>query len=45
MKVSMFDLPSTGSRADIETGMASAKPELYRRMLANLREVNEGNPR
>ena len=33
MKVSMFYLPSTGSRTDVEKGMAGTKPELYRRML------------
>src|SRR6185295_13873111 len=33
MKVSMFYLPSTGSRPEIERGMAGTRPELYRRML------------
>jgi alkanesulfonate monooxygenase SsuD/methylene tetrahydromethanopterin reductase-like flavin-dependent oxidoreductase (luciferase family) len=38
MKVSMFYLPSTGSRADIEKGMAGTRPELYRRMLDEISE-------
>ena len=38
MKVSMFYLPSTGSRADIEKGMAGTRPELYRRMLEEISE-------
>jgi len=38
VKVSLFYLPSVGSRADIEAGMAGARPELYTQML---REVSE----
>src|SRR5262245_28580850 len=38
MKVSMFYLPSTGSRSDVENGMAGTKPELYRRMLDEVAE-------
>jgi len=38
MKVSMFYLPSTGSRSDVEKGMAGTKPELYRRMLDEVAE-------
>jgi alkanesulfonate monooxygenase SsuD/methylene tetrahydromethanopterin reductase-like flavin-dependent oxidoreductase (luciferase family) len=38
MKVSMFYLPSTGNRAEIEAGMAGTRPELYQRML---REISE----
>jgi alkanesulfonate monooxygenase SsuD/methylene tetrahydromethanopterin reductase-like flavin-dependent oxidoreductase (luciferase family) len=36
MKVSMFYLPSTGTRADIERGMAGTRPDLYRRMLEDI---------
>jgi alkanesulfonate monooxygenase SsuD/methylene tetrahydromethanopterin reductase-like flavin-dependent oxidoreductase (luciferase family) len=38
MKVSMFYLPSTGTRAEIERGMAGTRPELYRRMLEDIAE-------
>ena len=38
MKASLFYLPSIGSRADIERGMAGMRPELYQRMLAELSE-------
>jgi alkanesulfonate monooxygenase SsuD/methylene tetrahydromethanopterin reductase-like flavin-dependent oxidoreductase (luciferase family) len=38
MKVSMFYLPSLGSREDIERGMAGARPDLYQAMLADLSE-------
>jgi alkanesulfonate monooxygenase SsuD/methylene tetrahydromethanopterin reductase-like flavin-dependent oxidoreductase (luciferase family) len=38
MKVSMFYLPSVGSRAEIEGGLAGLRPELYQRMLAELSE-------
>src|SRR3954462_11308145 len=38
MKASLFYLPSIGSRADIESGMAAMRPELYQRMLAELSE-------
>src|SRR5437879_5863776 len=36
MKVSLFYLPSIGSRAEIEGGLAGLRPELYQRMLADL---------
>ena len=32
----MFYLPSTGTRAEIERGMAGTRPELYRRMLEEI---------
>ena len=38
MKASLFDLPSIGSRAEIEHGMAGMLPELYQRMLRELSE-------
>jgi alkanesulfonate monooxygenase SsuD/methylene tetrahydromethanopterin reductase-like flavin-dependent oxidoreductase (luciferase family) len=38
MKVSLFYLPSLGTRADIEAGMAGARSDLYQQML---REVSE----
>ena len=38
MKTSLFYLPSVGSRADIEAGMAGARPELYSAMLAEIGE-------
>src|ERR1041385_3600813 len=38
MKVSMFYLPSTGSRADVEGGMAGTRPELYQQMLREIAE-------
>src|SRR5579885_3666667 len=38
MPVSVFYLPSIGSREEIEQGMAGLRPELYQRMLAELRE-------
>ncbi|HEY0425291.1 MAG TPA: LLM class flavin-dependent oxidoreductase [Rhodopila sp.] len=38
MKASLFYLPSIGSRAEIEAGMAGMRPELYQRMLAELSE-------
>ena len=38
MKASLFYLPSIGSRAEIEAGMAGTKPELYQRMLRELSE-------
>ncbi len=38
MKVSLFYLPAIGSRADIEAGMAGARPELYTRMLKEISE-------
>ena len=34
VKASLFYLPSIGSRAEIEAGMAGMRPELYQRMLA-----------
>ncbi|HET6794315.1 MAG TPA: LLM class flavin-dependent oxidoreductase, partial [Acidimicrobiales bacterium] len=37
-KVSLFYLPSVGTRADIEAGRAGQRPELYGRMLADLSE-------
>ena len=36
MKVSLFYLPSIGSRAEIERGLAGLRPDLYQRMLADL---------
>ena len=36
MKVSLFYLPSIGSRAEIECGMAGLRRDLYQRMLAEL---------
>src|SRR5499427_45709 len=39
MKASIFCLPSVGSRAEIEAGMAAARPELYQRMLKELTEL------
>ena len=38
MKASVFYLPSVGTRADIEQGMAGLRPELYQRMLLEVRE-------
>jgi len=38
MKVSLFYLPSIGSRAEIERGMAGLRRDLYRRMLSELSE-------
>jgi alkanesulfonate monooxygenase SsuD/methylene tetrahydromethanopterin reductase-like flavin-dependent oxidoreductase (luciferase family) len=38
MKVSMFYLPSTGSRPDIERRMAGTRAELYQRMLGEIGE-------
>jgi alkanesulfonate monooxygenase SsuD/methylene tetrahydromethanopterin reductase-like flavin-dependent oxidoreductase (luciferase family) len=38
VKVSLFYLPAIGSRAEIEAGMAGARPELYTRMI---REISE----
>jgi alkanesulfonate monooxygenase SsuD/methylene tetrahydromethanopterin reductase-like flavin-dependent oxidoreductase (luciferase family) len=38
MKVSLFYLPSIGSRAEIERGMAGLRGDLYERMLAELSE-------
>ena len=38
MKASLFYLPSIGSRAEIEAGMAGMRPELYQRMLRELSE-------
>ena len=38
MKVSLFYLPSLGSRSDIEAGMAGMRTDLYQQML---REVSE----
>jgi len=39
VKASLFCLPSVGSRAEIEQGMAGVRPELYQRMLAELSEL------
>ena len=39
MKASLFCLPSVGSRAEIEQGMAGARGDLYQRMLSELTEV------
>ena len=38
MKASLFYLPSIGSRAEIEAGMAGMRPDLYQRMLEELSE-------
>jgi alkanesulfonate monooxygenase SsuD/methylene tetrahydromethanopterin reductase-like flavin-dependent oxidoreductase (luciferase family) len=38
MQVSVFYLPSIGSRAEIERGMAGLRGDLYQRMLAELKE-------
>ncbi len=38
MKTSLFYLPSVGSRADIEAGMAGTRGELYGRMLTEIGE-------
>ncbi len=38
MQVSIFYLPSIGSRAEIEQGMAGLRGDLYQRMLTELRE-------
>ena len=38
MQVSVFYLPSVGSREDIEQGMAGLRPELYQQMLHDLSE-------
>ena len=38
MQVSVFYLPSIGSRADVEKGMAGLRGDLYQQMLAELRE-------
>ena len=40
MKASIFCLPSVGSRAEIEAGMAATRPELYQRMLKELTELS-----
>ena len=38
MKVSLFYLPTVGSRAEIEAGRAGLRGDLYRRMLDELSE-------
>ncbi len=38
MQVSVFYLPSIGSRAEMEQGMAGLRGDLYQRMLAELKE-------
>ena len=38
MQVSVFYLPSIGSRDEIEAGMAGAREDLYQKMLAELKE-------
>ena len=38
MKASLFYLPSIGSRAEIEAGMAGMNPHFYQRMLGELSE-------
>ena len=38
MKASLFYLPSIGSRAEIEQGMAGMRPDYYQRMLKELSE-------
>jgi alkanesulfonate monooxygenase SsuD/methylene tetrahydromethanopterin reductase-like flavin-dependent oxidoreductase (luciferase family) len=41
MQVSVFYLPSIGSREEIERGMAGLREDLYQRMLAELREQSQ----
>ena len=41
MKVSLFYLPSIGSRAEIERGKAGLRGDLYQRMLAELAALPE----
>ena len=36
MQVSLFFLPTTGNRQQIEEGMAGLRPELYQEMLTDL---------
>lgn len=38
MQTSLFYLPSIGSREEMEQGMAGLRPDLYQRMLAELKE-------
>jgi alkanesulfonate monooxygenase SsuD/methylene tetrahydromethanopterin reductase-like flavin-dependent oxidoreductase (luciferase family) len=38
LQAGLFYLPSIGSRAEIEQGMAGVRPDLYQRMLAELKE-------
>jgi hypothetical protein len=38
VKASLFYLPSIGSRAEIEQGMAGMRPDYYQRMLKELSE-------
>jgi alkanesulfonate monooxygenase SsuD/methylene tetrahydromethanopterin reductase-like flavin-dependent oxidoreductase (luciferase family) len=38
MQTSIFYLPSIGSREEIEQGMAGLRPDLYQRMLSELKE-------
>ena len=38
MKASLFYLPTIGSRAEIEAGMAGMREDLYQRMLRDLSE-------
>jgi len=41
MQVSLFYLPSVGTREDIEQGMAGLRPELYQQMLKELKEQTQ----
>ncbi len=45
MKVSVFYLPSIGSRAEIEKGMAGLRNDLYQQMLQELTEQAPGQSR
>ena len=38
MQVSVFYLPSIGSRSEIEKGMAGLRGDLYQQMLSELKE-------
>ena len=44
MKASLFYLPSIGSRAEIEAGMAGMRSDLYQRMLSELSRADAGWP-
>jgi alkanesulfonate monooxygenase SsuD/methylene tetrahydromethanopterin reductase-like flavin-dependent oxidoreductase (luciferase family) len=41
IRASMFYLPSVGTRAEVERGMAGASNELYQRMLSDLRDQTQ----
>ncbi len=44
MKVSLFYLPSVGSRAQVEQGMVGLRGDLYTQMLQELGEQDRGLP-